>query len=59
VNFLDVEARLIRSSGVLRKIVGGGKAAVGTEESFRKAEEEMIRFTEEWNTREKRETQKG
>jgi Skp family chaperone for outer membrane proteins len=54
VNFLDTKAKLIRSGGVLRKVVDGRKAAEGTEESFRKAEEEMRRFREEWDAREKR-----
>lgn len=58
VNFLDTSAKLIRSGGVLRKIVDGGNAALGTEESFSKAEEEMKRFTEEWNAREKGETKR-
>jgi len=53
VNFLDPSAKLIRSGGVLRKIVDAGKAAQGTEESFAKAEEEMKRFTDEWNAKEK------
>jgi len=56
VNFLDTEAKLFRSGGVLRKIVDGGAAAQGTEESFKKAEEEMKRFTEEWNSADKGET---
>jgi hypothetical protein len=59
VNFLDTNAKLIRSGGVLRKIVDGRRAALGTEESFRKAEAEMKKFTEEWNAREKRETKEG
>jgi predicted O-methyltransferase YrrM len=53
VNFLDINAKLIRSGGVLRKIVAGGKAAQGTEDSFRKAEKEMKKFTEEWNAKER------
>jgi hypothetical protein len=44
---------------VLRKVVNGGKAAEGTEESFRKAEEEMGRFREEWDTREKQVAEEG
>jgi EthD domain len=58
VNFLDTKAKLIRSGGVLRKIVDGGKAADGTEERYKKAEEEMRKFTEEWNSREKEDTKK-
>jgi EthD domain len=59
VNFLDTKAKLIRSGGVLRKVVDGGKAAEGTEESFRKAEEEMRRFREEWDVREKQIAEDG
>jgi hypothetical protein len=43
----------------LRKVVDGGKAAEGTEESFRKAEEEMKKFVEEWNAREKEDTKEA
>jgi hypothetical protein len=59
VNFLDTKAKLIRSRGVLRKVVDGRKAAERTEESFRKAEEEMKKFTEEWNAKEARATREG
>jgi hypothetical protein len=53
VNFLDTKSRLIRSGGVLKKIVEGRQAALGTEESFKRAKEEMEKFVEEWNAQEK------
>ncbi|KAE9368061.1 hypothetical protein N431DRAFT_494912 [Stipitochalara longipes BDJ] len=59
VNFLDPNSKLIRSGGVLRKIVDGGKAALGTEESFVKAEDEMKGFTEEWNAKKKEGVKEG
>jgi hypothetical protein len=59
VNFIDTKAKLIMSRGVLRKVVDGGKAAEGTEESFRKAEEEMRRFREEWDARERQVAEEG
>jgi hypothetical protein len=58
-NFLDTKAKIIRSGGILRKVVDGGKAAEGMEDSFKKAEEDMKKFKEEWDAREKQVEEEG
>lgn len=51
-NFLHPDAKIIRSMGVLKKFVDGGKAAGGTKDAYEKAEREMRTFKEEWDVRE-------